>query len=88
MYGTYDKYIFRGLQQSERKNVQNLSSDELLYGIDDTPSISTQILLGLQNIFRRLWRICLVPLVISSALGFNGAVATAVLSASILARLV
>ena len=57
----------------------------LLYGIDDTPSISTQILLGLQNIFAAFGGIIAVPLVISSALGFNGAVATAVLSASILA---
>ena len=58
-----------------KENVQNLSSDELLYGIDDTPSISTQILLGLQNIFAAFGGIIAVPLVISSALGFNGAVA-------------
>lgn len=67
------------------ENIQNLCNDELLYGIDDTPSISTQILLGFQNIFAAFGGIIAVPLVISSALGFDGAVATAVLSASILA---
>lgn len=66
-------------------NNEKSYSSELLYGVNDTPSIGTQILLGLQNIFAAFGGIIAVPLVISSALGFDGAASTAVLSASILA---
>lgn len=61
----------------------NLNS-ELMYGINDKPSIGVQILLGFQNIFAAFGGIIAVPLVISSALGFDGMTSTAVLSASIL----
>lgn len=67
------------------QNRQAVGSDELLYGIDDKPKLATQILLGFQNIFAAFGGIIAVPLVISSALGFDGATATAVLSATILA---
>lgn len=63
----------------------NRNNDELIYGINDKPSIGTQILLGFQNIFAAFGGIIAVPLVISSALGLDGATSTAVLSASILA---
>lgn len=58
---------------------------ELIYGINDKPSFGIQILLGFQNIFAAFGGIIAVPLVISSALGFDGATSTAVLAASILA---
>lgn len=58
---------------------------ELIYAINDTPKLSTQILLGFQNIFAAFGGIIAVPLVISSALGFDGKTSTAVLAASILA---
>lgn len=61
-----------------------ISHDDLLYHIDDKPKLSTQILLGFQNIFAAFGGIIAVPLVISNALGFDGALATAVLSATIL----
>ena len=67
------------------KNGQAVGSDELLYGINDKPKLATQILLGFQNIFAAFGGIIAVPLVISSALGLDGATSTAVLSATILA---
>lgn len=57
----------------------------LLYNIDDNPSFSTKILLGLQNIFAAFGGIIAVPLVVSNALGLDGATSTAVLGATILA---
>ena len=66
------------------KNKQNNLNSELMYGINDKPSIGVQILLGFQNIFAAFGGIIAVPLVISSALGFDGITSTAVLSASIL----
>lgn len=68
-----------------KENGQAFGSDELLYGINDKPKLSAQILLGFQNIFAAFGGIIAVPLVISSALGFDGTMATAVLSATILA---
>ena len=65
--------------------MERVNKDGLIYGINDKPKITTQILLGLQNIFAAFGGIIAVPLVISSALGFDGATSTAVLSASILA---
>ena len=67
------------------KNRQAVGSDELLYGVNDKPMLATQILLGFQNIFAAFGGIIAVPLVISSALGLDGATSTAVLSATILA---
>ena len=67
------------------KNRQAVGSDELLYGINDKPKLATQILLGFQNIFAAFGGIIAVPLVISSALGLDGATSTAVLSVTILA---
>ena len=64
---------------------EDFHEDELLYGINDKPSIISQILLGLQNIFAAFGGIIAVPLVISNALGFNGAMSTTVMSACILA---
>ena len=68
-----------------KKTKQSVGNDELLYNIEDKPKLSTQILLGFQNIFAAFGGIIAVPLVISSALGFDGALSTAVLSATILA---
>jgi len=59
--------------------------NELLYGINDKPNLSTQILLGLQHIFAAFGGIIVVPLVISSALGFDAITSTALMSATILA---
>ena len=67
------------------KHRQAVGSDELLYGINDKPKLATQILLGFQNIFAAFGGIIAVPLVISSALGLDGATSTAILSATILA---
>ncbi|MGL5647594.1 MAG: uracil-xanthine permease family protein [Clostridium sp.] len=64
----------------EKKN-----KNGLVYEINDKPSIGVQILLGFQNIFAAFGGIIAVPLVISTALGFDGATSTAVLAASILA---
>ena len=59
--------------------------NNLRYGVDDNPNLITKILLGLQHIFAAFGGIIVVPLVISSALGFDIATSTAVISASILA---
>lgn len=59
--------------------------NELLYGINDKPNLSTQILLGLQHIFAAFGGIIVVPLVISSTLGFDAITSTALMSATILA---
>lgn len=58
---------------------------QLMYGINDKPSIAAQILLGFQHIFAAFGGIIVVPLVISSALGFDAATSTALMSATILA---
>lgn len=68
----------------EQKNEETYQ-DELLYGIDDKPNMMTQILLGFQNIFAAFGGIIAVPLVLCNVLGFDGAMATAVMSACILA---
>lgn len=67
------------------KNNQAIGSDELIYNIDDKPKLLVQILLGLQNIFAAFGGIIAVPIVISSALGLDGATSTAILSATIIA---
>ena len=60
------------------------SKSNLSYGVNDNPTIATKILLGLQHIFASFGGIIVVPLVISSALGFDATMSTAVISASIL----
>lgn len=57
---------------------------DLLYGINDKPNLATQILLGFQHIFAAFGGIIVVPLVISSTLGFDVATSTALMSATIL----
>ena len=57
----------------------------LIYGISDKPKLSLQILLGLQHIFAAFGGIIVVPLVISSSLGFDAKTSTALMSATILA---
>lgn len=69
------------MSNSEKK----IGTEGLLYNIDDNPNLLTQILLGLQNIFAAFGGIIAVPLVISNALGLDGATSTAVLGATILA---
>lgn len=61
------------------------SSIKLMYGINDKPKLTMQILLGLQHIFAAFGGIIVVPLVIGSALGFDAATSTALMSATILA---
>ncbi|WP_084764305.1 uracil-xanthine permease family protein [Clostridium massiliamazoniense] len=67
------------------REAKNQDEKDLIYGIDYKPSLTIQILLGLQNIFAAFGGIIAVPLVISGALGFDGTTSTAVLAASILA---
>ena len=68
------------MSSSSMKNLNNLK-----YGVEDNPRLATKILLGFQHIFASFGGIIVVPLVISSALGFDIATSTAVISASILA---
>ncbi|MDO5517328.1 MAG: nucleobase:cation symporter-2 family protein [Clostridium sp.] len=70
--------------QEEEKNYYEKGM-KLMYGIDDKPNIYMQILLGFQHIFAAFGGIIVVPLVISSALGFDTATSTALMSATILA---
>lgn len=57
----------------------------LKYGVEDNPSLATKILLGFQHIFAAFGGIIVVPLVVSSALGFDATMSTTLISASILA---
>lgn len=59
--------------------------NHLKYGVEDNPSLATKILLGLQHIFAAFGGIIVVPLVISSTLGFDTVMSTTLISASILA---
>ena len=68
------------MKSSTNKKVSNLK-----YGVNDNPNLLTKILLGLQHIFAAFGGIIVVPLVISSSLGFDATMSTAVISASILA---
>lgn len=68
--------------------MSNLKSNDgirLTYGVDDNPSLSEKILFGIQHIFAAFGGIIVVPLVLSSALGFDTKTSTALISASILA---
>ena len=67
------------------ERLQAKNEDGLLYNIDDKPSISSQILLGLQNIFAAFGGIIAVPLVLAGALGLDAKTSTTVISATILA---
>lgn len=58
---------------------------KLMYGIDDKPGLSMLILLGMQHIFAAFGGIIVVPIVIGSALKFDIATSTALMSATILA---
>ena len=59
--------------------------EKMIYGIDDKPSLWMQIVLGLQHIFAAFGGIIVVPIIVSSALGFDAATSTALISGSILA---
>ena len=55
-----------------------LDNIKLVYGVDDNPSISKKIIFGIQHIFAAFGGIIVVPLVISSSLGFDPIMSTAV----------
>ena len=61
------------------------NQNSLRYGVDDNPNLATKILLGFQHIFAAFGGIIVVPLIISSSLGFDISTSTSVISASILA---
>ena len=67
------------------QNLKETDRINLTYGVNDNPSISEKILFGIQHIFAAFGGIIVVPLVISSALGFDAKTGTALISASILA---
>ena len=67
----------------KQKNIK--TKNNLIYGVNDNPNLLTKILLGFQHIFAAFGGIIVVPLVISSSLGFDPIMSTAVISASILA---
>ena len=67
------------------QNLKETDRINLTYGVNDNPSTSEKILFGIQHIFAAFGGIIVVPLVISSALGFDSKTGTALISASILA---
>ena len=79
------------LTREKSNELQRESADyydsgiKLMYGIEDKPKLSIQILLGLQHIFAAFGGIIVVPLVIGSALGFDAATSTVLMSSTILA---
>ncbi|CDM67581.1 putative permease [Clostridium bornimense] len=64
---------------------KNENNSGLTYKVDDNPSLPKKILFGLQHIFAAFSGIVVVPLVIAGTLGFDSAMTTALISASILA---
>lgn len=64
---------------------KNENTIGLTYEVDDNPSLPKKILFGLQHIFAAFSGIVVVPLVIAGTLGFDSAMTTALISASILA---
>ncbi|WP_291708725.1 nucleobase:cation symporter-2 family protein [Clostridium sp.] len=67
------------------EDLQTKDGIKLNYKVDDNPSIGEKILFGIQHIFAAFGGIIVVPLVVSSALGFDAKTSTALISASILA---
>lgn len=59
--------------------------EKMIYGLDDKPKLGTRIVLGLQHIFAAFGGIIVVPIIVSSALGFDAVTSTALISGSILA---
>jgi NCS2 family nucleobase:cation symporter-2 len=59
--------------------------DGFIYGIDEKPNITMQVLLGLQHVFAAFGGIIAVPIIVSSALGFDTLTSTALISGSMLA---
>ena len=57
----------------------------LMYGVDDNPSLVKKVLFGIQHIFAAFGGIIVVPLVIAGALGFDAKTTTTLISATILA---
>lgn len=74
------------LRKEEVDNLQIQDDNiQLMYGIDDKPNLMLRIILGLQHIFAAFGGIIVVPIVISSALGFDAKTSTTLISAAILA---
>lgn len=67
----------------EKQNLKNTEVN-LIYGVDDDLDLPKKVLFGLQHIFAAFGGIIVVPLVISTSLGFDSKVTTALISASIL----
>lgn len=59
--------------------------EKMIYGLDDKPNLLTRMVLGLQHIFAAFGGIIVVPIIVSTALGFDAATSTALISGSILA---
>lgn len=68
-----------------KKESTNATEVNLIYGVDDNLGLFKKILFGFQHIFAAFGGIIVVPLVISTALGFDTKTTTALISASILA---
>ena len=68
------------------KNKEVYDTDiNLMYGVNDNPSLAKKILFGTQHIFAAFGGIIVVPLVIASALGLDAKTTTTLISATILA---
>ena len=68
------------------KNKEVYDTDiNLMYGVNDNPSLAKKILFGIQHIFAAFGGIIVVPLVIASALGLDAKTTTTLISATILA---
>ena len=68
------------------KNKEVYDTDiNLMYGVNDNPSLAKKILFGIQHIFAAFGGIIVVPLVIASAIGLDAKTTTTLISATILA---
>lgn len=78
-------FNFLTLEDEIMENLQKNDGIKLNYKVNDNPSMAEKILFGIQHIFAAFGGIIVVPLVISSSLGFDAKTSTALISASILA---
>ena len=81
-------YFSVSIQKKERmmkmSNKEQIGSQtNLIYGVDDNPTVGKKVLFGLQHIFAAFSGIVVVPLVISGALGFDSAMTVMVFSKSL-----
>ena len=61
------------------------TNNQMIYGLNDRPTLLMQVLLGFQHVFAAFGGVIVVPIIVSTALGFDAATSAGLISGSILA---